>query len=81
MRRLLFPILFGIAAIGIYEYYDLLALETQGGSRKVHVVVKLLYEAVGKWGVLVFFAGVGVVALGYVVGKLVCKPRGATQAA
>jgi len=83
MRQLLFPVLFGIAAIGIgiYEYYDLLALETQGGSRKVHTIIKLLYESAGKWGVLGFFVVAGVAALGYAGFKLARKPRGDAQTA
>ena len=77
MRQLLFPLIFGIAAIalGICEYYDLLALETQGGTRKVHTVIKLLYETAGKWGVLGFFVAVGTIALGYVGVRLVRRPR------
>lgn len=83
MRQILFPVIFGIAAIavGIHEYYDLLALETQGGTRKVHIVIKLLYDGVGKWGVLCFFVVAGIAALGYAGFKLMRKPRGDTQAA
>ena len=77
MRRHLFVILFGLAAIaiGVYEYYDLAAFEIQGGTRRVHTVIKLLYETLGKWGVFGFFCIVGAACLAHVGVKLVRKPR------
>lgn len=82
MRQALFPLLFGIAAIalGIYEYYDLLAFEAQGGTRRVQTIIKLLYETTGKWGVLGVFVVVGTVALGYAGVRLVRRPRAAQMA-
>lgn len=81
MRQFLVLIIFGVGAIAVYEYYDLLALETQGGSRKVHTIIKLLYEIGGKWSVLGVFVVAGVAALGYAGFKLARKPRGDAQAA
>ena len=83
MRQFLVLIAVGIGAIaiGIYEYYDLLAFETRGGSRKVHTVIKLLYEIGGKWSVLGFFVAAGVAALGYAGFKLARKPRDGAQTA
>lgn len=77
MRQHLFIILFGLAAIalGVYEFYDLAAMETQGGTRRVHSVIKLLYETMGKWGVLGFFGIVGTICVAYAGAKLVKKPR------
>lgn len=77
MRRYLFVILFGLAAIaiGVYEYYDLAEFELHGGTRRVHTVIKLLYETLGKWGVLGFFSIVGAVCLAHAGVKLVRKPR------
>jgi hypothetical protein len=83
MRNNLLVILFGLGAIGlgIYEYYDLLALETQGGTRKVHVIIKLLYETLGKLGVLGFFGAVGAICAGVGIVKLVRGTRQDAQAA
>jgi len=77
MRQHLFVILFGLAAIaiGVYEYYDLAAFETHGGTRRVHTVIKLLYETLGKWGVLGFFGVVGAVCLAHAGVKLARRSR------
>jgi hypothetical protein len=77
MRQHLFVILFGLAAIavGVYEYYDLATFEIQGGTRRVHTVIKLLYETMGKWGVLGFFSIVGTICLAYAGMKLARRPR------
>jgi hypothetical protein len=77
MRQNLFIILFGLGAIalGIYEFYDLAALETQGGTRRVHSVIKLIYEAGGKYAVLGVFAGVGAIVTVFGGVKLFRKPH------
>jgi len=83
MRQSLVLILFGLGAIGVgvYEYYDLLALETEGGTRKVHALIKLVYEAGGRYAVLGFFGLVGAACLGAAGIKLVRRPRGEAQTA
>jgi len=83
MRQNLVLILFGLAAIavGVYEFYDLAAMETQGGARKVHTVIKLAYEAGGKYGVLGLFGAVGLGCLAYAGVKLARRPRGDAQTA
>ena len=83
MRQNLVLILFGIAAIGlgVYEFYDLAAMETQGGSRKVHTVIKLAYDAGGKYGVLGLFGLVGAGCLAFAGFKMLRRPRGDAQAA
>jgi hypothetical protein len=77
MRQHLVIILFGLAAIGlgIYEYYDLAQMELQGGSRRVHSVIKLLYEGMGKLGVLGVFGAVGLVMVGFGAFKIARRPR------
>ena len=83
MRQNLVLILFGLAAIavGVYEFYDLAAMETQGGTRKVHTVIKLAYEAGGKYGVLGMFGLAGVAILGFAGFRLARRPCGTTQTA
>jgi len=83
MRQNLVLIIFGLAAIavGVYEFYDLAAMETQGGTRKVHTVVKLAYETGGTYGVLGLFGLVGVACLGFAGFRLARRPRGDAQTA
>ena len=83
MKRHLVLILFGLAAIalGVYEYYDLAAMETEGGTRRVHGVIKLLYETMGKRGVLGFFGVVGAGCLAFAGVKRTRMPRDETRAA
>jgi len=83
MRQNLVLILFGIAAIGlgVYEFYDLAAMEAQGGTRQVHTVIKLAYDVGGKYAVLGVFGLVGVVCLAVAGLKLARRPRGQAQAA
>ena len=52
--------LFFIGA-GIWIYVDLAALEADGGERRVHWVMALLYRSFGKWGAvaLPFLMGIG----------------------
>ena len=82
MRQNLVLILFGLAAIGlgVYEFYDLAAMETQGGSRKVHTVIKLAYDAGGKYAVLGFFGVVGLGCLAFAGLKMARRPRDAQAA-
>lgn len=77
MRPLLFIALAGIAAIGlgVWEYLDLAAMEAQGGTRKVHAAIKLIYENLGKTGVLGVFGAAGILCLGFAGVKLLRKPR------
>lgn len=83
MRQNLVLILFGFAAIavGVYEFYDLAAFEAQGGTRKVHTVIKLAYEAGGKYGVLGLFGVVGLGCIAFAGVRLARRPRGDAQAA
>ena len=83
MRQNLVLILLGLAAIavGVYEFYDLMAMEAQGGSRKVHTLVKLAYEAGGKYAVLGVFGAVGLGFLGFGAFKIARRPRSTAQAA
>ena len=83
MRQNLVFILFGLAAlaVGVYEFFDLVAMEAQGGSRQVHTVVKLAYEAGGKYAVLGLFGVVGLGFLGVAAFKIARRPRGDVQAA
>jgi hypothetical protein len=80
MRQHLFIILFGLGAIGlgVYEYYDLAQMEMQGGTRRVHSVIKLLYETLGKLGV---FGIVGLIMVGFGAVKIARRPRDDQQAA
>lgn len=77
MRQHLVIILFGLAAIGlgVYEFYDLAQMEMQGGSRRVHSVIKLIYENTGKLGVLGIFGAAGLVMVGFGAFKIARRPR------
>lgn len=77
MRQNIFIVLFGLAAIGlgVYEFYDLAALEAEGGTRRVHSLIKLVYEAGGKVAVLGILAGVGAVMAIFGGVKMLRKPR------
>lgn len=68
----------GLIGFGVYEYYDLMLLETQGGSRKVHSLIKLLYEMGGKWAVAGTLGAVGLGMVVYAVATI-GKRRNATQ--
>jgi len=82
MRQNIVLVLFGLAVIGlgVYEFFDLAAMEAQGGTRRVHTLIKLAYEAGGKFTVLGVLGGVG--ALMALVGgvKMLKKPGGAQAA-
>lgn len=73
MRQQLFVILFGLAAIGVDDYYDLAAFESQGGPRRVHTLIKLLHETMGEWGVFGFFGIVGILCLAHASVKLAAE--------
>ncbi len=42
----------GFAGGAIYEYVDLTKFEMEGGTRRMHKILALAYETVGKWGVV-----------------------------
>ena len=77
MRQNLILVLFGLAAIGlgIYEFYDLGAMEAEGGTRRVHSLIKLVYEAGGKFAVLGVLGGVGALIAIFGGVKMLRKPR------
>lgn len=62
------PVLFGLLflALGAYLYWDLSAMERQGGERHYHSLIVSLYQIGGKWLASGFFfaVGVGAVVLG-----------------
>ncbi len=70
----------GLIGFGVYEYYDLMLLETQGGSRKVHSLIKLLYEMGGKWAVAGTLGAIGLGMVVYAVATI-GRRRHATQPA
>lgn len=82
MRQNIVLVLFGLAVIGlgVYEFYDLAAMETQGGTRRVHSLIKLAYETGGKFAVLGILGGAGAL-MALVGGAKMLKKRGAEQAA
>lgn len=82
MRQNIVLVLFGLAVLGlgVYEFYDLAAMETQGGTRRVHSLVKLAYEAGGKFAVLGVLGGVGAI-MALFGGVKMLKKRGVAQAA
>ncbi len=82
MRQNIVLVLFGIAVIGlgVYEFYDLAAMETEGGTRRVHTLIKLAYEAGGKFAVLGVLGGVGAV-MALFGGVKMLRKRGGEQAA
>lgn len=43
--------------IGLYFFFD--HVERDGMRIRIHVVVALIYNFLGKWGVLAFFGGIG----------------------
>jgi hypothetical protein len=61
-------VLWGIALLGfaVWMYFDLSRFETVGGSRRLNVIIALLYNILGKWGVVGFFGliGAGMAAVG-----------------
>ena len=42
-----------MAAISIWEFLDLSRLEQEGGTRTVSSYIALLYNLLGKWGILI----------------------------
>src|SRR5262249_49288323 len=58
----------GIVCLGItvYLYYDLTAFEATGGTRRMQWILAIVYNHLGKWPILTFFAlaGLGLVIHG-----------------
>lgn len=77
MRQNIVIVLFGLAAVGlgVYEFYDLAAMEAEGGTRRVHSLIKLVYETGGKYAVLGVLAGVGAVMAIFGGAKMLKRPR------
>jgi hypothetical protein len=44
--------------VGCYFWFD--HLETEGGRIRIHALILLLYNLLGKWGVLGVIGGIGV---------------------
>jgi hypothetical protein len=61
-------LLWGAAMLGfaVWMYYDLTSFETVGGTKRMNSILALLYNILGKWGVVGFFGiiGVGMAAVG-----------------
>lgn len=77
MRQNIVLVLFGLAVIGlgVYEFYDLGAMEAEHGTRRVHSLIKLVYEAGGKFAVLGVLGGIGAVMTIFGGVKMLRKPR------
>ncbi len=72
--------IFGViaAALGAWFFIDLAALEAKGGTMRVHVLVKFLYEMGGKFTVLGVLGGVGALCFLAGVGRMIKgEPRAA----
>lgn len=63
-------LLIGIAMLAgsVFIYFDLTKLEQEGGERRMHWLAVLLYEWLGKWGLvgLIILVGVGMTIYGIV---------------
>jgi hypothetical protein len=55
-------VLWGLGCEGLaaYLYFDLTQFETQGGTKRMNVVISLVYNMTGKWGVVGLFAAFGI---------------------
>ena len=64
--------LWGLACFGLaaFLYVDLSAFERDGGTKRVKWYIAVLYNTLGKWGVVALFALLGVVLLGFALAKL-----------
>jgi len=64
--------LWGLASFGLaaFLYFDLTAFERDGGTRRVRWYIAILYNMLGKWGVVGLFVFTGLVLSGYAVAKL-----------
>lgn len=54
------PVLGGLIMLGgsVWVYFDLTSFEAEGGTRRINVLVNVIYDFAGKWGV------VGLMAIG-----------------
>ena len=59
------PVIGGLILLGgsIWVYIDLTQFEASGGTRKVQWIIALLYNYLGKWGVVLFMALGGAAAM------------------
>jgi hypothetical protein len=62
-------VLFGVALLiaAIWAYSAITKMETSGGSIRINVILALLYNILGKWGVVGFLSvfGLGAVWVGF----------------
>lgn len=58
----------GMFAGSVFIYFDLTKFEEEGGERRMHWLAVLLYEWLGKWGLVGFMLliGVGMTVYGFV---------------
>jgi hypothetical protein len=54
-----------IIAVSVWEFLDLSKLEQEGGSRMVSSYIALLYNLLGKWGILVVGLLLGVFGIAF----------------
>ena len=54
-------VLWGAAMLGfaLWMYFDLTHFETVGGTKRMNSIIALLYNILGKWGVVGFFGLIG----------------------
>jgi hypothetical protein len=62
----------GCQALAAYMYYDLTQFETQGGRKRMNVVISMVYSLAGKWGVVGLLSVFGIVLI-YVGVKQCCS--------
>jgi hypothetical protein len=62
----------GLIMLGgaVWVYLDLTAFEAEGGTRRVNVIVKVLYTYLGKWGVVALMAVGGAGAIWHGLSQL-----------
>lgn len=70
-------VLAGLAAGAgtVYEYFSLTRFEQEGGTRTMNRVIALIYDAVGKWGVVGIGAVVSVLLVAVGLWSLCGKKR------
>jgi hypothetical protein len=66
------PVIGGLVLLGgsVWVYMDLTQFEASGGTRKVQWIIALLYNYLGKWGVVLFMALGGAAAIYAGVGQV-----------